>query len=176
VEEIEHSSNDRAENSCDPIRLRVQSDLTFGCSIRWTNKRRSITELNTDSHSRQLIVSENRRKKDGTLRFCGVVPSLEAKPSDAICKLPLRLLIPDAGFAPAFSLRAAKAASIAARGAEFISVSGQCPDRSAHNSDMRHSKRISGGAAATVPPHAPMNSSNAQLSLRGRVATSTTLY
>jgi hypothetical protein len=42
--------------------------------------------------------------------------------------------------------------------AEFISVNGQCPVRSALRSDMRQSKRISGHAAATVPPHAPMNS------------------
>jgi hypothetical protein len=41
---------------------------------------------------------------------------------------------------------------------EFISVNGQCPVRSALRSDMRQSKRISGHAAATVPPHAPMNS------------------
>jgi len=42
--------------------------------------------------------------------------------------------------------------------AEFISVNGLCPVRSAPRSDMRQSKRISGDAAATVPPHAPMNS------------------
>jgi hypothetical protein len=42
--------------------------------------------------------------------------------------------------------------------AEFISVNGLCPVRSAPRSDMRQSKRISGHAAATVPPHAPMNS------------------
>jgi len=42
--------------------------------------------------------------------------------------------------------------------AEFISVNGQCSVRSALGSDMRQSKRISGHAAATVPPHAPMNS------------------
>jgi hypothetical protein len=41
---------------------------------------------------------------------------------------------------------------------EFISVNGQCPVRSALRSDMRQSKRISGHAAATLPPHAPMNS------------------
>jgi hypothetical protein len=48
--------------------------------------------------------------------------------------------------------------------AEFISVSGQRTDRSALGSDMRHSKRISGHAAATVPPHAPMNRSARRIS------------
>jgi len=54
-----------------------------------------------------------------------------------------------AGAAPA-TLRACRA--------EFISVNGQCSVRSALGSDLRQSKRISGHVAATVPPHAPMNS------------------
>lgn len=175
VEEIEHSSSDRAKNSCDPIRLRVQSDLTLGCSIRWSNKRRSITELNTDSHSQRFIVTVQRRQTDGTLGFGGVLPPSETA-SSAKLRKPHHPDPSDAGSVPAFSLRAAFAACFAARRAEFISVSGQCPDRSAHNSDMRHSKRISGGAAATVPPHAPMNSSNGRLAPSARVATSTTMY
>jgi hypothetical protein len=175
VEEIEHSSSDHAEKSCDPIRLRVKSDLTFGCSISWSNKRRSITELNTDSHSQRFIVKVHRRQTDGTLRFCGVAPALESDPSVVPFEQHLADL-PNAGSAPAFSLRAAFAASGPARRAEFISVSGQCSDRSAHNSDMRHSKRTSGGVAATVPPHAPMNSSNGRFTPSARVATSTTLH
>jgi hypothetical protein len=62
---------------------------------------------------------------------------------------------PNAGTAPAFFVRVVPAG--AARGAEFISVGGDRFDRSALHSDMRHSKRTSGFAAATVPPHAPMN-------------------
>jgi hypothetical protein len=58
---------------------------------------------------------------------------------------------------PAFSLRALLADRCARR-AEFISVSGKRPERSAHNSDMRLSKRTSGGVAATELLHAPMNS------------------
>jgi len=55
--------------------------------------------------------------------------------------------------------------------AEFISVNGLCSVRSALASDMRQSKRISGDAAATVPPHAPMNSPVRRLG--GRVSFST---
>jgi len=55
-------------------------------------------------------------------------------------------------------LAAAPRAKLRACCAEFISVNGQCSVRFALGSDMRHSKRISGHAAATVPPHAPMNS------------------
>jgi hypothetical protein len=59
---------------------------------------------------------------------------------------------------PAFLLRVPQARRrAAAHRAEFISVSGQCPDRSAPRSELRL-KRISGAAAATVPPRAPMNS------------------
>jgi hypothetical protein len=59
----------------------------------------------------------------------------------------------------AYTVRAiAPGAKLRAFCAEFISVNGQCSVRSALGSDMRQSKRISGHAAATVPPHAPMNS------------------
>jgi len=59
----------------------------------------------------------------------------------------------------AYSMRAdASLAKRRACSAEFISVNGQCSVRSALGSDMRQSKRISGHVAATVPPHAPMNS------------------
>jgi hypothetical protein len=150
VREIEHSSSNREEISCGPIRLRVKSDLKFGCSIRWSNKRRSITELNSDSHSRNFIVS--KRHANETTRSWVVAPasnqaslSQQRSPSST-----------NAGLAPAFVLRATKASG--ARGAGFISVSGFGADRSALHSDMRLSKRTSGSAAATEPLHAPMNS------------------
>jgi hypothetical protein len=192
VEKIERCSIDHAENSCDPIRLRVQSEPPFGCSIRWTNKRRSITELNSDSHSQRFIVKAGRRKTDGTLGSCGVAPALKR---DAFCAesgLSFRStqqrfsdFLRNAGPAPAFCLPAAAASRPrlpayatrqrgVARRTEFISVSGQCSDRSAHNSDLRL-KRTSGGAAATQPPRAPMNSSCGQPTLPGRVVLSTIL-
>src|SRR5215467_2835225 len=75
VRKIEHSSMNRAEFSCDPIRLRVKSDLKFGCSIRWSNKRRSITELNSDSHSKTFIVSANGRHANETQQSWVVAPA-----------------------------------------------------------------------------------------------------
>jgi hypothetical protein len=68
----------------------------------------------------------------------------------------------------------ARAPTWGALRAEFISVSGHRIDRSAPGSDMRHSKRISGHAAATVPPHAPMNRS-ARRECGGRVCLLTIL-
>jgi len=63
-----------------------------------------------------------------------------------------------AGLAPAFLLRPPRRRTAATRAqcTEFISVSGQRAERSALFSDMRLQKRISGSAAAPVPPHAPM--------------------
>jgi hypothetical protein len=81
VRKIEHSSIDHAISSCDQIRLRVKSDLKFGCSISVINKRRSTTELNPDSRPQHLIVKLNRRLPSRTLRFCGVVPSDESPAS-----------------------------------------------------------------------------------------------
>jgi hypothetical protein len=191
VRQIEHSSIDHAFFSCDQIRLRVKSDLKFGCSISLINKRRSITELNSDSRPQHFIVKTNRRLASRTLRFCGVAPSQEiasvaeksetSKRAQRVSRLPR-----NAGFAPAFphlpsivrlacglrrafsnQLRSSTAgavptpacglASRAARGTEFISVSGLCPERSALHSDLRL-KRFSGSAAAPELPHAPMNS------------------
>jgi hypothetical protein len=152
VREIERSSMNRAEISCDPIRLRVKSDLKFGCSIRWSNKRRSITELNSDSHSKTFIVSTKGRHANETTRSWVVAPSSN-QASLSQQRLPSS---PNAGPVPAFVLRAVAASG--ARGAGFISVSGFGPDRSALHSDMRLSKRTSGSAAATEPLHAPMNS------------------
>lgn len=152
VREIEHSSMNRAEISCGPIRLRVKSDLKFGCSMRWSNKRRSITELNSDSHSKNFIVSQQGRHGNETTPSWVVAPSLN-QASLSQQRFPSSS---NAGLAPAFVLRAAAASG--ARGAGFISVSGFGPARSALHSDMRLSKRTSGSAAATEPLHAPMNS------------------
>jgi hypothetical protein len=156
VRKIEHSSMNRAEISCDLIGLRVKNDLTFGCSIRWSNKRRSITELNSDSHSRNFIVSTKGRHANETPRSWVVAPSSkqaslqqQRSPSSS-----------NAGPVPAFVLRALPRGG--ALGAGFISVSGYRPDRSALHSDMRLSKRISGSVAATEPLHAPMNSPKAK--------------
>jgi len=150
VRKIEHSSMNRAEFSCDPIRLRVQSDLKFGCSIRWSNKRRSITELNSDSHSRNFIVSKKGRHANETHRSWVVVPS--SNQASFHKRFPSSS---NAGRGPAFVLCAPDGGC--APGAGFISVSGFRPDRSALHSDMRLSKRTSGSAAATEPLHAPMN-------------------
>jgi len=75
----------------------------------------------------------------------------------------------------AYTVRAvAPGAKLRASRAEFISVNGQCSVRSALVSDMRQSKRISGHAAATVPPHAPMNSPVRRFG--GRVSLPTIVY
>jgi hypothetical protein len=186
VREIEHSSIDHAFFSCDRIRLRVQSDLKFGCSISLINKRRSITELNSDSRPQHCIVKTNRRLASRTLRFCGVVPSPESSSSlkSKTVKRAQRgsWISRNAGVLPAFAfapdssparsrhnnlllratvLHVARDARLsvesAARRTEFISVSGLCPERSALHSDLRL-KRISGSVAAPELPHAPMNS------------------
>ena len=191
VRQIEHSFIDHAFFSCDRIRLRVKSDLKFGCSISLINKRRSITELNSDSRPQHLIVKTDRRLASRTLRFCGVAPASEsASPSSSpapFSSAPRACFqVSNAGPAPAFVLqppaqgaqpalrcgfahllppatatavqaRACGQAVPTARGTEFISVSGLCPERSALHSDLRP-KRISGSAAAPEPPHAPMNS------------------
>lgn len=187
VREIEHSSIDHAFFSCDQIRLRVKSDLKFGCSISLINKRRSITELNSDSRPQHFIVKTNRRLASRTLRFCGVVPTLKSESdcakSNTVTSAQRRPRIsPDAGFSPAFVFPRTNRATFlhaldrlppasacadraqargltlpAARGTAFISVSGLCPERSALHSDLRL-KRFSGSAAAPELPHAPMNS------------------
>jgi hypothetical protein len=122
-------------------------------------QRTSITTLNPDSHSKSFIVEDTGRIAYETSRSCGVVPSRKtpAAQSFSQSKSPS---FPDAGHAPAFSLRASRPAPVTLRGAEFISVSGLRTDRSALHSDMRPSKRTSGFAAATARPHAPMNSSS----------------
>lgn len=191
VRQIEHSFIDHAFFSCDQIRLRVKSNLKFGCSISLINKRRSITELNSDSRPQHFIVKTNRRLASRTLRFCGVAPaskssSAASKPVTVTSAPRTSFPISNAGLAPAFVLqspaqqaqpalrcrfadllppvtafavqaRACGQAVPTARGTEFISVSGLCPERSALHSDLRP-KRISGSAAAPELPHAPMNS------------------
>jgi hypothetical protein len=177
VKNFEHSSIDHAKKSCDPICLRVKRKLKFGCSISWSNKQRSITELNSDSHSKQFIVKNSRRQSSRTLRSCGSAPSAKSPLSSKACQA--RSSLQSAGFPPAFLHRASSGATAPAffrpallvdarrmrprasprawRRAEFISVSGFCADRSALRSDLRL-KRTSGPAAATVLPRAPMNS------------------
>jgi len=122
-------------------------------------QRTSITALNPDSHSTRSIVTDIRRIANETTRSCGVVPSLKSRVSAAV-KKPSFSSYPNAGHAPAFSLRARRPLPAQLRGAEFISVSGLRPERSALFSDMRPSKRTSGVAAATARPHAPMNISS----------------
>jgi len=119
-------------------------------------QRTSITALNSDSHSKRSIVKDTRRIDNETQRSCGIVPSPKSEPA-AAAKNPSLSSFLNAGHAPAFSLRARRPVPVLLRGAEFISVSGQCAARSALSSDLRI-KRISGGAAATEHLRAPMNS------------------
>ena len=134
-----------AKNSCDEIILRVKRDPLFNCSISLLfaalNRPRLITELITQPHSSRAPTQSGAK----TLRSCGSFSSV----------IPDH---PDAGHVPAFFLRARLPRPVRARRAEFISVSGQCAARSAHFSDLRKHKRISGGVAATEHLHAPMNS------------------
>jgi hypothetical protein len=134
-----------AKNSCDEIILRVKRDPLFNCSIGLLsavfNRRRLITELTTQPHSSRATTQIGAK----TSGSCG---SSSSATLDHL----------DAGHAPAFFLRAPLPRLVRARCAEFISVSGQCAARSAHFSDLRKHKRISGGVAATEHLHAPMNS------------------
>ena len=134
-----------AKNSCDEIILRVKRDPLFNCSISLfcavLNRRRLITELITQPHSSRAPTQTGAK----TSRSCGSFSSAASDYSDA-------------GYVPAFFLRARMPRFVRARRAEFISVSGQCAARSAHFSDLRKHKRISGGVAATEHLHAPMNS------------------
>lgn len=150
VGEIEHTSTLQAENSCDLIRLRVQSNLKFGCSIRWTNKRRSITELNPDSHSQKPTVNSQGRQHTRTRRSCGLASAENRQASGTY----QHRFLPSAGISPAFLFVRRDPSP---RRAEFISVSGSRAARSAPCSDLRL-KRTSGVAAATSQLHAPMNS------------------
>ena len=178
---FEHSTINHAENSCDSNCLRVKSKLWFGCSIRWTNKRRSITELNSDSHRSLVIVKHSRRLSSRTFRSGGGASSAKFSRSSAQAQ---RLSFAEyTGHMLARSARTARVTDFpsffrieppvaCARRVcpqtpvrlrcftEFISVSGFCADRSALCSDLRL-KRISGLAAATVLPCAPMNSPDA---------------
>jgi len=134
-----------AKNSCDEIILRVKRDPLFNCSIGLLfaafNRRRLITELTTQPHSSRAPTQTGAK----TFRSCGSFSSVTLDHSDA-------------GNVPAFFLRVRQPRAARARRAEFISVSGQCAARSAHFSDLRKHKRISGGVAATEHLHAPMNS------------------
>ncbi len=177
VRQIEHSSIDHVIFSCDQIRLRVQSDLKFGCSISLINKRRSITELNSDSRPSHFIVKPIRRLASRTLRFCGGAPSLKLPAAPTALQAAPAFASHLSSASPARASRAAaerllpssrvlRTSSVTpparllptpARRTEFISVSGLCPERSALHSDLRL-KRTSGSVAAPELPHAPMNS------------------
>lgn len=151
-----------AKNSCDEIILRVKRDPLFNCSISLLfaafNRRRLITELITQPHSSRAPTQTGAK----TSRSCGSFFSTKTPDHS------------DAGYVPAFSLRARLPRLYRARRAEFISVSGQCAARSAHFSDLRNHKRISGGVAATEHLHAPMNSpAGSALSAAQRVSFST---
>jgi hypothetical protein len=158
VGQITHNSFFDAENSCDRFRLRVKSESLIGSSIDVcildSCERRSNTELTTDSHSRRVNAEDSAPKQTTTPVSRGLFPC--EKPSSTAVEFQSARL-QNAGYAPAFLLRAPLASAAAARRAEFISVSGQCAARSALSSDMRI-KRISGGAAATEHLRAPMNS------------------
>lgn len=163
-----------AENSCDEIILRVKRDPLFNCSIGLLlalfnrqavfNRQRLITELTTQPHSsrahRQTSAPDDGPMRAKTSRSCGSSSSTET------------LDHPDAGLIPAFFLRARLARLYRARRAEFISVSGQCAARSAHFSDLRKHKRISGGVAATEHLRAPMNSPTGHVARRVSFSTS----
>lgn len=135
-----------AENSCDEIILRVKRDPLFNSSIGLLfavfNRQRLITELITQPHSSRAHTHSSAK----TPRSCGSFSTSKTHDHS------------DAGLVPPSSLRARRILSSSARRAEFISVSGQCAARSAHFSDLRKHKRISGGVAATEHLHAPMNS------------------
>lgn len=139
-----------AKNSCDEIILRVKRDPLFNCSIGLLfvvlNRRRLITELTTQPHSSRAHTHKSAKTSRSCGRFSSKASSTETLDSQ------------DAGHVPAFFLRARLPRLYRARRAEFISVSGQCAARSAHFSDLRKHKRISGGVAATEHLHAPMNS------------------
>lgn len=127
VREIEHSSIDHAIFSCDQIRLRVKSDLKFGCSISVINKRRSTTELNPDSRPPHFIVKLNRRLASRTLRFCGVAPSAKSPVFESIessvfaaKRSPFPSLLRNAGPTPAFCYAPSAASSAATRGASLL--------------------------------------------------------
>ena len=135
-----------AENSCDEIILRVKRDPLFNSSIGLlfvvSNRQRLITELITQPHSSRAHTHSGAK----TSRSCGSFSSSKTLDHS------------DAGLVPPSSSCARRSRSSSARRAQFISVSGQCAARSAHFSDLRNHKRISGGVAATEHLHAPMNS------------------
>lgn len=155
MEQIAHKSIFAAKNSCDEIILRVQRDPLLNCSIGLRERtnahssKHSTTELTTEPHSRkahwQTSAADDALEHPGPSESCGV--SSSTNPLDHS----------DVGLVPAFFSRAPCSRISRARRAEFISVSGQCAARSAHFSDLRKHKRISGGVAATEHLHAPMN-------------------
>ena len=126
---------------------------------RWSNKQRSTTKLNPHSPSSVSSVDTSGRPTDKTTVSCGPAPSRISPSQQSYCRVARRSpSLASAGRVPASLARAVP--FFAARGAEFISVSGHRTDRSALVSDLRL-KRTSGLVAATELPHAPMNSPDA---------------
>ena len=158
VGQIAHNSFIDAEKSCDQFRLRVKSEPFIGSSIDVhaddSGRRRSNTELSSDSHSRRETAEDHAPKQTKAPESWWSIPAAKRGLSEKLFQ-PSRS--PNAGILPAFFLRASTLLQPGARRAGFISVSGQCAARSALSSDMRI-KRISGGAAATEHLRAPMNS------------------
>jgi hypothetical protein len=158
VREIAHTSSLHSEKSCGSIRLRVQSIVGFGCSMRWSNKQRSITELNSDSQSKKSTVKLKGRQHTKAIRSCVPAPSKKFGRSSAAPNLLQALsFLRAAGSSPAVAMARLSRSSRLARCPQFISVSGPRAARSALHSDLRL-KRTSGFAAATPQLHAPMNS------------------
>ena len=182
-----------AENSCVVRVLRVQSAHREERSMCWSNKQPSTSELNADCHSSKFLVKRDRRLRFKATLSCGVAPSSKSASSPTALSVLKRVhASTNAGLAagvffasfPSSAVSfAASASTVASRSAraslrtagsltEFISVSGFRADRSALRSDLRL-KRISGPAAATGHPYAPMNSPRPATSWRSRVSFST---
>ena len=173
-----NSSRDAFEkNSCSSISLRVKSGHCVRRSMRWSNKQPSTSDLNSDRFSSPILVNDKRRSAFKTIRSCGVAPTLKklALQADSLLKRSPLPSTQDAGpgagvfcfrshdssparapAAPRHRSRAASPSRVPVR-TEFISVNGLRTDRSALRSELRL-KRISGPAAATGHPYAPMNS------------------
>lgn len=148
-----------AKKSCDEIILRVQRDPLLNRSIVLLfddvfNRQRLITELTTEPPGK----AKRQANAEANAATCAISVTTFHAPGSVFSDFSAAPDQQNAGFAPAFFSRAPLATRSCARRAEFISVSGQCAARSAHYSDLRNHKRISGGVAATEHLRAPMNS------------------
>src|SRR5258708_37104619 len=112
-----------AKTSCDDERFRVKVRPAFGCSIK-----RSITELNSDSHSRRFAASSQEPREIETLGSCGNVSSPQTAVSVIKLGSPGSATPPQnsgAGPWPASLPRALTRFAERAHRAEFPSVVGQ---------------------------------------------------